>query len=58
VLYFPFSKITRRSEVSDLDGRESLLWIRVNWPGGLFRKGRRSGRLRRFLTCIQQRSID
>jgi hypothetical protein len=32
-----------RSEVSDLDARESLLWIRVNWPGALFRKGIRAG---------------
>ena len=47
-----------RSEVSDLDARESLLWIRVNWPGALFRKGNPCGKLRRFLMSIRQRSID
>jgi len=48
----------QRNEASDLDGRESLLWIRMNWPSALFRKGNPSERLRRFLMSNQQRSID
>jgi hypothetical protein len=47
-----------RSEASNLDGRESLLWIRVNWHSVLFRKGSPSGKLRRFLMSIRQRFID
>jgi DNA invertase Pin-like site-specific DNA recombinase len=46
------------SEASNLDGRESLLWIRVNWHSVLFRKGSPSGALRRFLMSIRQRFID
>lgn len=38
----------KKSEASNLAGCESLLWIRVNWPCFLFRKGISSGKLRRF----------
>ena len=47
-----------RSEASNLDGPESLLWIRVNWHSVLFRKGSPSGKLRWFLMSIRQRFID